>query len=156
MEPVEIDVSAHSSATPSTVYEVAKNSEAYPRWSRIGSFEHMRDGALERYGVGSQRIYRTWPLTLLEEVVELIPDRSVGYVLLSGLPLRGYRANIDLSPSPGGGTAIRWHNHFYTTVPGTRWCFKWFMQMVLDEMAPQLAREAERIEKALQSASNLS
>jgi len=147
MKPVEIEVSAHSSAAPATVYAVVANSEAYPSWSAIGSFEHVRDGVGERYGVGSQRIFRTGPLKLLEEVAELVPDQRVVYLLLGGLPFRDYRATVDLSPAPGGGTDIRWRNHFYVTAPGLRWLFARFMQTVFEGIVPQAAREAERIER---------
>ncbi len=147
MKPVEIEVRVHSAAAPATVYAVAKDSQGYPRWSRIGSFEHVRDGAGERYGVGSLRIYRTWPLKLLEEVVELAPDQAVGYILVGGLPFRDYRARIELSLAPQGGTAIVWRNRFLVTWPGARGLFKAFMQSVFDTIAPQLAREAERVER---------
>jgi hypothetical protein len=33
-----------------------------------------------------------------EEIVELIPDRRLSYVLLSGYPFRDYRADVDLEP----------------------------------------------------------
>ncbi|HET9159872.1 MAG TPA: SRPBCC family protein [Caulobacteraceae bacterium] len=144
--PVEVSVTAHSNAPPSAVYAVAADSENYPRWSRIGSFEHARDGEAGRYGVGSRRIYRTWPLKLLEEVVELIPERRVGYILISGLPFDGYHANIDLTPADDGGTIIRWSNRFVVTWPMARGFFAAFMRGVFAEMAPQLAHEAERIE----------
>ena len=107
----------------------------------------MRDGAGGLYGVGSLRIFRTWPLKLREEVVELVPDRRVAYALLSGLPFRDYRADIELTPAADGGTDIRWHNAFQVTLPGASGLFQRFMQGIFDEMVPQLAREAERIER---------
>jgi hypothetical protein len=144
--PVEIAVEARSGASPAAVYAVAKDSAGYPRWSRIGSFEHLVDGAGERFGVGSRRRFRTPPLNLTEEVVELIPDHRVGYILLTGLPFGGYRANIDLMPTADGGTLIRWSNRFVVTWPLARGFFAWFMKSVFQEMTPQLAREAERLE----------
>jgi uncharacterized protein YndB with AHSA1/START domain len=143
---IEIAVEARSAASPAAVYAVAKDSEGYPRWSRIGSFEHLVDGAGERFGVGSRRRFRTPPLNLTEEVVELIPDRRVSYILLTGLPFKGYRADIDLTPAEDGGTLIHWSNHFAVTWPLMRGFFARFMRGVFNEMAPQLAREAERLE----------
>jgi hypothetical protein len=147
MKPIEIDVRASSKASPTTVYEVAKDSSRYPAWSQIGSFEHVRAGDQEPYGVGSQRIFRTGPLKLFEEVVQLEPGRRVAYVVHRGLPFREYRADIELSPLPAGGTAIRWRNCFWPKYPSTGSLCRLFMQYVLGSMTPALAREADRIER---------
>lgn len=147
MKPISTDVRANSTARPSTVYAVAKDSSCYPAWSQIGSFEHVRSGAGELYGVGSLRIFRTGPLKLLEEVVELEPERRIAYMLHSGLPFRDYRADIELSPLPNGGTAIRWHNSFRPKYVGTGLLCRAFMQSVLGAITPALAREAERMER---------
>lgn len=146
VKPIRIDVRTISTARPSTVYAVAKDSSRYPAWSAIGSFEHVRPGVDGPYGVGSLRIFRTAPLKLLEEVVELEPDRRVAYVVHRGLPFRDYRADIELSPAPDGGTAIRWHNCFWPKYPGTGLLCRMFMQSIFDTITPALAREAERIE----------
>ena len=143
---IQVEARAYSKASPAAVYAVAADSSGYPRWSRIGSFEAVRPGQGGPYGVGSLRIFRTPPLKLLEEVVELIPERLVAYTLHRGLPFRGYRADIALAPAAGGGTDIRWSNSFEPTIPGTGWFWRAFMQGVFNEMTPQLAREAERIE----------
>lgn len=148
MGPVRTEVVVHAKARPETVYAVAKDSSTYPVWSRIGAFEHVRDGAGERYGVGSVRVFRTWPLTLVEEVVELIPGRKVSYIVLSGLPFRDYRADIDISPTAGGGCDIRWSNRFWPTFPGGGALMGAFMRSVFRQMTPQLAAEAERVERA--------
>ena len=143
---IRVEARAHSKASPATVYAVAADSVGYPRWSMIGSFEAVRPGEGGPFGVGSRRIYRTPPLKLLEEVVELVPDRRVAYLLISGLTFRDYRAQVELTPAADGGTDIQWSNSFTTTIPGTGWFFRAFMQRVFDTMTPQLAREAERIE----------
>jgi Polyketide cyclase / dehydrase and lipid transport len=46
-----------------------------------------------------------------EEIVEVVADRRIGYTLLGGLPLRGYRADFDLTPTADG-TQVRWHATF--------------------------------------------
>ena len=145
--PIQVEARAHSKASPAMVYAVAADSSCYPRWSRIGSFEAVRPGEDGPYGVGSRRIFRTPPIKLLEEVVELVPGRRVAYTVISGLPFRGYRADIELAAAADGGTDIWWHNGFETTLPGTGWCWRAFMQGIFNEMTPQLAREAERIEQ---------
>ena len=51
-------------------------------------------------------------------VVELVPDRRLGYVPLAGVPLRDYRANVDLPPRAAW-TAIRWYADSPPRFPGT-------------------------------------
>ena len=104
------------------MYALLRDGATWPTWSPIGSFELDRPAADEPEGVGAVRIFRTpRPLgqTLsVEQIVELIPDRRFSYVLISGLPLRGYRADVDLTPTEGGGTAIRWQSTFSARLPG--------------------------------------
>lgn len=144
---VNVEASAQSAASAEIVYDVASDSSRYPEWSIIGAFEHVRSGAAGRYGVGSQRIYRTWPLRLLEEVTELIPGRRVSYTVLRGMPFRNYHSSIDITPLDGGGSAIRWHSTFDPLLPGSGRALRAFMQHVLDQTAPALAVEAERIQR---------
>jgi len=143
---VKVEVRGRSTASPRTLYSVAKDSAGYPRWSQIGSFEHLCSGSGERFGVGSRRIFRTWPLKLVEEVVELIPDRCVSYILHSGLPFRDYRSSIKFAPLLGGGASIHWQSSFYPTIPGTAFLCRAFMHGVLSKMVPALAAEAQRLE----------
>jgi hypothetical protein len=39
------------------------------------------------------------------------------YELLSGLPIRDYRAGVTLAPAAEGGTAIRWRSSFRPGFP---------------------------------------
>jgi carbon monoxide dehydrogenase subunit G len=56
-----------------------------------------------------------------EEIVEVIPDRRISDTLLAGLPLRGYRADFDLTPTSEG-TQVRWHASFEAP-PGLGWIY---------------------------------
>lgn len=126
-----------------TVYEIAAYSPGYPEWGTIGSFEEVRPGVAERYGSGSQRIYRTWPFVIREEVVEANRPYRVSYSLLSGFPLRDYLGEIDIS-AEGKGTRVHWHSSFYPP-KGFGWFWKLFMQRVLSTMTDALVKEAERV-----------
>jgi carbon monoxide dehydrogenase subunit G len=74
-------------------------------------------------------------------VTELIPDQKLSYELLSGMPLRDYRADVRLTPA-GEGTLITWASSFQC-VFGTGWFWRRFMNGVLSKMAGQLAVAAE-------------
>jgi hypothetical protein len=88
-------------------------------------------------------VFRTPTSCATEEVVELIPDRRLSYVLLSGMPFRDYRADVDLAPLQDGGTSIRWQSSFHAKYPGTGWFWRMVMNRVLKNTAEKLAAGAE-------------
>lgn len=142
--PIKIEKFARSAASPSAVYAVAKRSRAYPEWSMIGAFELVRPGDGDEDGVGQLRIFKTGTVKLLEEIVELVPDRRVSYTLIKGLPFRDYRADIDITPIEGGGAQIHWHASFHPKIPGTGWLCRALMNSIFTRMTRQLARAAEQ------------
>jgi len=145
----EIDVTVTTPADPATVYALLRDGAGWPDWSPIGSFELERPAADEPEGVGAVRIFRTpRPLgrsTSREQIVELIPDRRLSYVLISGLPVRDYRADVDLTPTDDGGTSIRWHSTFRGQTPGVGPLMQRVLGRFIDQTAHGLAtRAAER------------
>ena len=137
-----INVTAHSSKAAPELYALLADGASWPTWSPIGSFELERPGGSEREGVGAVRVFRTGRYTSREELVELVPGRRLSYVLLSGLPLRGYRADIDLTPN-GTGTEIRWHSTFRPKVPGTGWLYRVALTRFIRRCANGLAAAAQ-------------
>jgi carbon monoxide dehydrogenase subunit G len=87
--------------------------------------------------LGSPRIHSR------EEIVAYDPPRRLAYTILSGQPVRGYRADVDLTPD-GDGTAIRWVGTFEPKVPGTGALVRWFFSAVIGATARRLAAEAAR------------
>jgi hypothetical protein len=145
-----IDVSSTTPADPATVYALLRDGATWPTWSPLGSFELERPGDTEPEGLGAIRVFRTRQptgqlVTTRERVAELVPGRRFSYVLLSGLHIRDYRADVDLtSPVPGGttGTAIRWHSSFVPAVPGTGWLFRLVLGRFIARCARGLAAHA--------------
>lgn len=142
----KVETRSRSSASAATVFALASDSMSYPIWSMIGSCEILKPG--DARGVGELRVFRTGFLALLEEVVEVAPDRRVSYVVHRGLPFRNYRADVDLEPIEGGGTSIRWRCSFYPKIRGTGWLLRGFMRYVLSSIARALASNAERLERS--------
>jgi hypothetical protein len=136
-----VHVLVRSDAPPERVYRLAADSSTWPEWSPVVGYERERAG--DAHGVGEVRVFRNKGRKALtrEEVVELTPNRRVGYVLLSGLAIRDYRAYIDLAPD-GDGTAIRWHSSFEPKVPGTGWFYRRVLQSVISRYAKGLAARA--------------
>ncbi len=138
---LEIDVTARSDADPGTVYELLVDGAQWPSCSGLGSFELERPGEDEREGVGAIRVFRTGRVVSREQVVAAEPGRRFGYTLLSGMPLRGYRADIELTPD-GDGTLIAWHSEFTAKYPGTGWLFRWYLHRFIGRVVVGLAGHA--------------
>ncbi|HSV66417.1 MAG TPA: SRPBCC family protein [Mycobacteriales bacterium] len=141
----EIDVRVRTAAAPGAVYRLLTDGASWPVWSPLGSFELARPGEDGVEGVGAVRVFRTWPATSRERIVELVPDRRLSYELMSGLPLRAYRADIDLKPDDGG-TTIRWHSTFRPVAAGTGWFFRWMLGGFVRRCAEGLANYAATVE----------
>lgn len=125
-----------------TLYELAAYSPGYVDWGGIGSFEEIRQGRESRYGVGSERIFRTAGMRIYEEVVADLPDRHVAYRLISGLPLKNYLGQVDMVPQ-GDATRLDWYSSFEAP-RGFGWFWRWFMQNILSTMSRKLVEEAEK------------
>ncbi|QRP48686.1 SRPBCC family protein [Amycolatopsis sp. FDAARGOS 1241] len=142
-----ISVRARTPATPATVYALLCDGASWPRWSPLGSFELARPGAQEREGLGALRLFRTGRTRSCEEVIALEPDRRFGYALRSGLPLRDYRAYVDLTPVAGG-TEIHWHSTFTGKVPGTGWFYRLVLHRFIERVVAGLVAETTRVARA--------
>lgn len=116
-----IDVHGSTSADPESVFALLGDSRTWPEWTPIEQAEILEPGGPD--GVGERRSFKTGRVTVEEEIVERVPGRRLTYVLLSGLAVRDYRAEIDLEPD-GDGTAIRWHTTFEPKTFGTGWIYR--------------------------------
>lgn len=142
-----ISARAWTAASRAEVYGLLRSGATWPVWSPLDSFELEAEGADGGESLGAIRIFRTGRATSHEEIVELQPDRRFSYALLAGLPLRGYRADIDLEARDGG-TAIHWHSSFHAKVPGTGPIFRRllgsFIQRCVDGLAAYASERSER------------
>lgn len=137
-----VEATGWSPAPPSAVYRLLVDVASWPSWSGHKTAELVERGEGDGDGVGAVRILRRGGVSSREQIVELVPDRRLGYILLSGLPLRDYRANVDLTPERGG-TAIRWYSDFEAKLPGTGWLFRVALGRFMATAVESLAARAE-------------
>tara|TARA_R110000868_G_scaffold72252_6_gene210893 strand:- start:9476 stop:9898 length:423 start_codon:yes stop_codon:yes gene_type:complete len=132
----------HAKADCAAVYDIAAHAPGYPEWSAIGSFEEIAQGTGERYGLGSRRIFRTAGMVIFEEIMVADRPHHLVYRLISGLPLKDYLGQIDLT-AEGDQVRIDWYSTF---VPpkGFGWFWRRFMQKILTDMSAALVKEAEK------------
>ncbi len=137
----EFDVFSRSAAPPDAVWRLLVDATAWSTWSRIPHAEREREGVPAPDGIGSIRRLGLGRMGSREEVVAFEPPRHFAYVLLTGLPVRDYRADVRLSPD-GGGTLITWHARFVPRWRNTGPALERFLRTTLTGFARGLARRA--------------
>ena len=112
-----IEHTATTSADPTAVYALLRDGATWPVWGKLDSFELERPGEGEPEGLGAVRIFRQGKVEGRDTVAELVENRRFSYTHESKLPVKNYRADIDLTPRDGG-TEIRWVSQFDPKYPG--------------------------------------
>jgi hypothetical protein len=142
MKRLHIHTTAHSSGDPASVYRLLADGSTWPEWSDLGSFELESPAPEGGEGVGAIRVFRTGRYTSRERVAEVRPPERFSYELLSGLPLRRYRADVDLTPTVDG-TDISWSSSFEPSRPGTGWIYRRALAKFIASCVEGLARAAD-------------
>jgi uncharacterized protein YndB with AHSA1/START domain len=137
------EIVERAQARPERVWELLADARGWAKWARFASASLEREGTPTADGVGALRAFGTGPFKSREEVVAFEPPTHLAYELRRGMPIKGYRADVTLSPD-GDGTRICWKSHFErATMPGTGAFWQWFLRTFLTDTAKRLAREAE-------------
>jgi uncharacterized protein YndB with AHSA1/START domain len=136
-----VDTRARTTAPPELVHALLRDGSTWPVWGTVESFALERPGRDGGESVGAIRNFTTGRYRMREEIVEIVPNRRFSYVLLAGLALRDYRADIDLTPVDGG-TDIHWHTTFRAKAPGMGWIYRRTLQRVTEGFAQGLADRA--------------
>ena len=118
--PHSYEVSVRSPAPPGQIFALLADATSWPRWAGpvIGHGSWERRGDPPPGGVGAIRKVGRWPQFGREEIVAYEPPTHHAYTMLSGNPVRNYRADVRLTPD-GAGTLITWGATFDPMVPGT-------------------------------------
>jgi hypothetical protein len=142
MKVQSIAAEATTEAAPDAVWSLLSDRSTWPSWSPLGSHSGERpgqDGTPD--GLGGIARFVTGRHCVREEIVELEPNRRLSYALLSGLPLRDYRAVVELTPADAG-TRIRWSATFVPQRRGTGLLYRLALGRVFRGMVTGLAEAA--------------
>jgi uncharacterized protein YndB with AHSA1/START domain len=136
---------AKSSAAPEQVFALLADAPRWKDWAGplIREAYWDREGEPAPGGVGAIRRLGSKPFYGREEIVEYDPPRRLSYTIVSGQPVRNYRAEVDLTPLDGG-THIRWASRFEPAVPGTGAAMRWYLRRIIAGFTKRLATYAER------------
>ena len=112
MRKVEAAAEQTAHVPPEVVWSLLSDVMVYPQgpW-RKGGYRSDGDAAANGKGAvywlqGSKRYGFRYPVSV-EEVLDVDPGKRLAYTVLRGIPVRNYRAEVTLTPSPDG-TLIRW------------------------------------------------
>ena len=139
------EVSVRSAAPPDAVFAVIADATRWHEWAgvTIATSVWEREGDPAPGGVGAIRRLGRWPMYGREQITEYDPPRHTAYTILSGIPVRGYHADIDLL-ADATGTTIHWSGAFEPKIPGTGALFAAGFRRTILGFARAAAAEAER------------
>ncbi|TYB48469.1 SRPBCC family protein [Actinomadura chibensis] len=141
--PHEIEATATSRAAPDVIFKHLCVAESWDEWGGFWVRAARREAAGTEHPNGVGAVRRVRPRR--EEVVAWDPPRHYGYVVLTGPPPRGLRADVTLEPHAAGMTLIRWRGAF-DGFPGTGPFTRAVLRRRLRAYARRVALHAERCE----------
>lgn len=139
-----VSATARSSAPVEAVWSLLSQATTWKDWSAFTVAELEREGVPAPDGVGAIRRFGFPGYTSREEVLEFDPPHHLAYTVHAGLPLRDYRADVRLTPAPGGGTDISWVSSFVPPWRGSGGFWALFLGMVLRDVSRRLGKGAAR------------
>jgi hypothetical protein len=132
-----------STAPPDQVFAVLADGAGWSRWAgpMIVKSWWEREGTPPPGGVGAIRALGMKRVGSREEIVAYDPPTHLAYTILSGLPVRDYRADVRLTPD-GSGTRIEWSGAFTAKAPGTAGAIGVFLRLTIGSFVRRLGRYA--------------
>jgi uncharacterized protein YndB with AHSA1/START domain len=139
-----IDVYRHVDAPVETVWEIISNHRAYPLWTSMRTARLEQEGSPHPDGIGAIRFLGVGPIGAREQMLDFDPPHHLAYTILSGPPVRGYRADMVLSPTSDGGTDLRWTGGFDSAPPGAGRACRAVLERALRTMGDAIVAEGAR------------
>jgi Polyketide cyclase / dehydrase and lipid transport len=144
-EILTVEAGAHASADPATLWALLEDVNRYKDWGPWSESGYLKQPGHSLHGAGAVRRlrYRHRRAATIEPVIEAIPEQQLVYEVTSGLPVRNYRAIVELTRDDRG-TRIRWRATFDRTFGGllVRRVLARVYREILDRLVA--AAEAER------------
>ena len=135
---------ARSSASPTVVFGILADATGWKDWAGWFIRESFweREGTPPPGGVGAVKKLGGKPVYSREETVDFDPPHHYAYRILSGPPVKNYRADVDLTAADSG-TRIRWAFRFEPKIPGTGAIMRFYLGRIVAGLARRLAAHAD-------------
>ncbi|MFO0760940.1 MAG: SRPBCC family protein [Byssovorax sp.] len=141
---VHVEATRNIKASPTTVWSFLADAPRWQDWSPMDETKLERPAPSgDPNGVGALRWLRTGRIISREEVVVYDAPHHFAYTLVSGLPLRDYRADVTLEET-GGETVVRWKSAFLPKIPGTGFLYAFVLRRFLEQFLEALAKVASQ------------
>jgi hypothetical protein len=140
----DFEASARSGASADAIWPLVGEAARWKEWSWLTRTGLVREGEPPPDGVGAVRRFAFGPGASQEEVVVWDPPRHLGYVVVKGLPVRSYRADVHLEDD-GSGTVVTWRCSVEALVPGTGAALRFALGRMVRRFAVQVCRYADRV-----------
>lgn len=108
-------LTAHSRATPEVLFDLVSDAPSWGRWARVVPSARWEDPQLT--GPGAVRLMGRGRLGMRERVVAEDRPHRHEYAMDATFPARDYRAVVQFSATPTGGTDVVWEATF-SAAPG--------------------------------------
>jgi uncharacterized protein YndB with AHSA1/START domain len=109
-----------TNAAPQAVWALVADATRYPEWGPWSAAGYRGTASHAPGAVywlrSASRAYGRY-VTTVERVEEIDEGRRIAYTVLGGMPVRGYRGEVTLTPSPGG-TRVSWATSWDKTLRG--------------------------------------
>jgi len=123
MNQLHVEAEGTARATPAAVWALISDATRYPQWGPWSAADYRSPGDTSPHGPGAiyslrsaRRAYGRYQVTV-EKILEAEEDRRLVYIVVGGLPLRNYRAEVTLTAAADG-TRIRWAATWDPTLVG--------------------------------------
>jgi uncharacterized protein YndB with AHSA1/START domain len=125
------------------VWDVLTDHRAYEAWGAASKATLETEGTPDVNGVGAVRRLAEGPIAVREKVLEFEPKTRFVYTVLSGPPVRDYRATVRLEPR-GTSTMVHWSVSFRGKLPLLGHVMKPVVRHVIGTLMRKAAVESER------------
>jgi Polyketide cyclase / dehydrase and lipid transport len=136
------EVRATSRAPIEVIWPLVGEAARWKEWSFLTQTGLEREGEPAPDGVGAIRRFTSLGIGSREEVVVWEPPHHLGYVILSGFPVRNYRGDVVLT-AEGGRTTLSWSASFDTKIPGTGRLMHEVLYVIIGRFAAGVVRAAD-------------
>ena len=136
------EVRATSQAPAEVVWPLIGEAARWKEWSFLTRSGLDREGEPAPDGVGAIRRFTTLGMGSREEVVAWEPPHHLGYVILTGFPVRNYRGDVVLA-TDGDRTTLTWSSSFDTKIPGTGRLMHEVLFFIIRRFAAGVVRAAD-------------
>src|ERR1700722_19906127 len=137
------DLERRFDAPADIVWDVLTDHRAYQDWGAVKNALLEVEGSPDINGIGAVRRLSEGPLVIREKVLEFEPKTRFVYTVVSGPPVRDYRATVTLDPR-GASTMVHWNVRFRGKVPFTGIFVKPVVRYVIKTLMKKASAESER------------